>query len=197
LIELAEEAQDLPELVREWLFELNRGLDASLELKVLFQFHYADLGQIFNLSFKEVTQALRSQRAALLGSYLKREASQAGGISCFLVDQLLSPWVDSEWDNLAGMDRLGVHLLSCPSCSERLQLYRDLNSKILQRRGLFPLIRPEEWGRVLRLARQRRRFQAWRAVFIVALILGGVSAALLVLSQRPEKTPNVYEITEP
>jgi hypothetical protein len=197
LIGLAEEAESLPELIREWLFELNRGSDAALEIRILFQLRYQDLGEIFNLSFKEITQLLRSQRAQILGAYLKREDSQAGGVSCFLVDQLLSPWVDSEWDNLAGMDKLGAHLFLCSSCAERLQMVRDLNAQILKRRVRDKTIAIEEWRKTIRELRRDLRRRSLRVGIITILILSALIATLVVLIQRPEKTPNIYEITEP
>ncbi len=196
LIELAEQNDNLKDLLRDWLWEQDRGSDATLELKNLFQLRYEDLGEIFNLSFKEVTQLLRTQRAAALGAYLKREDSQAGGISCFLVDQLLSPWVDSEWDNLSGMDKLGEHLRLCPSCRHRLQDYRELNGRILARREPVELMSQEEWAAGLKKLRQRRRKQRLKVSLILILILGLIAGLSALILKQPEKTPNVYEITE-
>ena len=197
LVELAEESEGLEDLLRNWLWEQDRGSDAALEIKNLFQLRYDDLGRIFSLNFKEVTQLLRTQRAESIGAYVKREDSHAGGISCFLVDQLLSPWVDSEWDNLLGLDQVGRHLEICTSCSRRLHEYRELNAKILAKRMAVPLLFEDEWVRTLKRLRRVARKRHLKVFSAILLILAAIVALWILVAQRPEKTLNVYEITEP
>lgn len=196
LIELAFEAQDIRELLVDWLWENDRGSEVALQAHLLFQLDYASLGEIFNLGFKEATQLVRTQRNERLGSMLTRADTDEGGISCFLVEQLLSPWIDSEWDNLNEVDKMRLHLDRCPSCRPRLEAYRNLNHEILQSRQIQEPVSESEWSHVLRTVFRDRRRRRWRTILVVLLTILLFGGLVFYLSSGPEEMPNIYEINE-
>lgn len=199
LVELAQFHSSWPNLVAEWLWTNQKGIEMALFIKIWFAWSYEELGEVFGLGFREVSQLLRSQRVARLGNYppvFEENGPQFGGVSCFMVEQQLSNWLDSEWEETKGLDSIHTHLHECQACRARLEAYRKDYSEILSARKSYPPISVEEWLRAAdELARQRKRVRLqWISVIVVCLFFLGI--ILWMLQSQPEKMPNIYEIKE-
>lgn len=197
LIEEAAKAQNHDELLRDWLWLKGAGLDRLLELKIWFGLNYQAIGEILGMSMKEVGQTLRKQRSQRLPAYPgSTELSEAGGLSCFMVEQQMSPWVDGELQDVPTLRSLKEHLQSCTGCSQRLQVYRDLQTEVLKKRFRSDSISADEWGDSIRDYQRRFRSFQLKTVFILLGLFMFFGSIWWILNQKPEKMPNIYEITE-
>lgn len=196
LIELAIESEDPMSLLSSWLWGQRKGLDTALYVKLWFGLGYSELGELYGLSSREIGQILRSQRIALLGSYppLEQEKKEISGISCFMLEQRMSEWVDSEFEDLSSLSDLREHLDKCPNCEERLSFYRRLQTQILDKRLAQPQITQTEWDQVkseMKRLALREKIKFFSMTVIGLLIL---SLAIWIYIRSGDKMPNVYEI---
>lgn len=193
LIRTAYESEDLRELLQEWLWLNDLGLSAAYPLKAWMGLSYRELGDVFGVSGREVGQAVRAHRAP---SYQRDTGDIFAELSCFMVEQYLSSWIDVEIPEAKLNLQMQEHLRQCKSCRERLELYRVRDANLLESRRKHPSISEEEWANVLKAWRldQRRRWiklGVWIGVLIALLII-----LALVVWSKPEKMPNIYEIQE-
>lgn len=199
LIELGAATDSMPELVADWVHLNELGLVCALRLKTWLGLDYQTLSLILGISPRELARLLRTQRLKEIGPYAlsaEDEGRKLAGVSCFMVEQQLSSWIDSEWEDRSGLKSLREHLELCEDCGQRLRSYRQLEAKIIEERQHFEPISVEEWDQVLgalsRL-RRKRRFQVLAVLFILVSLAALI--AWLVTSQ-PKETPNIYEIEE-
>lgn len=200
LLEMAYEHDSWEEFIAEWLLSQGCGEEQLLEIKVLLGASYERLARIFGLHYREVAQLLRTQRSQRLGAYPKRgqeawpSREGPGGLSCFMVEQYLSPWIDGEWESLGVLASIRDHLNRCPSCYKRLQQYRHLQAELLAERMQFPRVSEEEWV-AMHLQRKQKRRRRW-GFSLLALI--GLALLVLfiqwILQKQPERMPNIYEL---
>ena len=200
LVEEAKSADSVWELLRDWLLTNNLGFEVALQVKVWFGLNYKDLGFVMGLSSREVLQLVRTQRSQMLPSYPSVERSHQSekieGLSCFMVEQYLSPWLDGELLNDEMLAPLKAHLEKCEPCRNRLQEYRNLQSRILAERKHYNPISEDDWLDIKRNLTRRKRLRIirWSAgVFSVLLVC---SFLAWVMWSKPEKMPNIYEIGE-
>lgn len=202
LIEEASGVETPLELIRRWILLQSVGVDQILELKSWFGLSYSDLGEILHVSAKEVGQLLRKQRAALLpaypspGSLQEGDEAAFGGISCFMVEQHMSAWVDGELQDIPILRSLKVHLASCEACTARLEAYRELQASILKQRAPQASISQKEWDETLEAALRRFRIFLGRTVGVVILVIVVGTLGVWALRSKSEKMPNIYEIPE-
>lgn len=200
LIEEGAAAANLMELLEEWIWTYNIRESEVLKLKVWLGLSTADLAEVFRRSHRDISQLLRNQRAAYLPTYpapdRAQETSQVLGLSCFMVEQYLSAWIDQELIEVKVGETLMGHCHACEPCRTRLQMYRDLQETILKERPSYPPIEPNEWSEALAELRQAEKRQIRRIIsFLVAVVLLASVLAWVFLS-KPEKIPNVYELPE-
>jgi hypothetical protein len=201
LVEIASKSADLGDLTAEWLWLQNKGSESALELMLWLKLSYSEIGDIFGYSVREVNQQIRGLRVERLGAYppvskLSEQSKAQKGLSCFMVEQRLSSWVDSEWEDVSGLKEMQKHLDDCSACRERLGKYRQLQNEIIQNRRKFKPIDQEEWEALisyLEREAKKRRMKWWLALGMGVLILGAFCWWLL---DRPETMPNIYEIKE-
>lgn len=199
LIELAFFHDDWPTFLAEWLWLNHKAIDVAWKLKSWFAWSYSELAEVFALDFREFGRTLRSQRLERLGPYpsaSQDELPHYGGLSCFMVEQQLSNWIDSEWEDTTGLHPIHRHLSECTPCKERLYAYRKLQAEVLTERAKFEPITAEEWLKAYRRV-QKKKWQArrqWTVVMLLALAF--LAIILWMLQSQPEKMPNIYEIKE-
>lgn len=199
LVELATLQPSWIGLVSEWLWLNQRSLEAAIYLKVWLGWPYRRIGEVYGLDFREVSQLIKSQRMERLGSYpppQEEEVPDYAGISCFMVDQNLSPWIDSEWEKSYGLAQVYQHVEACKHCLARRELYWKLQSQILEERRSVPPIDVEEWTKIREAFgfRQRKKLIKWMILlFFIFFVLGTI---LWMIQSQPEKMPNIYEIGE-
>jgi hypothetical protein len=187
-------ADSMIELLQEWAWLNEIGMNSALKLRLWFQLSYRELAEIFGVSVREMNQILRNQRASLLSPY-RPESTQTGEFSCFMVEQHLGTWIDGEVEETKTLSLIARHLQECEKCTQRLQEYRDLNSKILSERNHELEISEEEWESAIRYLRRARRTQLIR-ILLVAFIVVVISALIAwAIFSKPDKMPNIYEIT--
>ena len=193
LIREALSAASLVELLQEWVWI--QGLDhtSALKLKIWFQLSYRELSEVFNCSIREVVQLLRNQRLQLLPVYRPEKAAQ-GVMSCFMVEQYLSVWMDCEISERKTIEDITDHLKACSSCHDRLIQFRNLQSLILNSRGEASEIDEMEWNEALRYFQSENRKRLWK-ITVFGMVVLAVSLLLAwAIFAKPEKMPNVYEI---
>lgn len=200
IIEIASESEDATQFLQEWLWSVGVGLDQALEIKLAFGFTYAELGELFGLSSREVGQQLRARRLKELGPYPRVDQGdfsvEEGGLSCFMLEQHLSQWLDCEWEDLSLLPKIKAHLRLCPACKGRLQSYRQFHQSLLDR---FPSVSPvseTEWNRVLEESRVARRKKLLKWGLILFAMLFVLAIFVWIIRQQPETMPNIYEIPE-
>ncbi|TVQ80924.1 MAG: hypothetical protein EA369_01130 [Bradymonadales bacterium] len=201
LIEIAAEEDQLLGVLSEWLWELEGGLEQILELKLWFSLGYADLGRLFGFSEREVGQQMRTARLRHLGPYPPankgaEEVPNFGGLSCFMVEQQFSQWMDSEWEVLGSLKKMREHLDQCEACYGRLKEYRKLQKQILERLPSVEPVSEEEWQQALRAKAKRFRRQAFNWFGVIAIIFLILFIFLWIIQSQPEKMPNIYEIPD-
>ncbi len=199
LIELSIVQPSWVGLVSEWLWLNQKSLEMALYLKVWLGWSYRRIGQVYGLSFREVSQLIKSQRIERLGSYpppMDQEVHDHAGISCFMVDQNLSPWVDSEWEKSYGVSQVYQHLEICSFCKTRRDRYWKLQTEILAQRRSFEPVTEDEWRktRSALFSRQRKKFAQLLAIFFLIFFVIGI--ILWMIQSQPEKMPNIYEIED-
>ncbi len=197
LIEEASSSDSLEDLVEQWVLVNDLGQPQLLQLKIWLQMSYSQLAQVFRCSQREIAQWLKAQRALYLPAYpvgSQAAAESADGLSCFMVEQYLSQWMDAEIFDVRTIQSLRQHLSDCPGCQDRLELYRQLQSKILSSRPSYQAISDHEWRDTLRSYQRRERRWMVRlilyAFLIVLLTVVGITWLVLV----PEKSPNIFEL---
>jgi len=199
LVELATLQPDWVGLVSEWLWLNQRSLEAAIYLKVWLGWTYRRIGEVYGLDFREVSQLIKSQRMESLGSYpppQEEEVPDFAGISCFMVDQNLSPWIDSEWEKSYGLSQVYQHIEACKHCRSRRELYWKLQSKILEERRSTLPVEESEWSEIRGALRSRQRKKVIKWVSILLLIFSLLGIILWMIQSQPEKMPNIYEIEE-
>jgi len=201
LVQVCGDSESFEELLGEWIWVNGLSPEILLNLKLWFGLRYQNLADLFGLSIREVDQMLRGLRVRELGGYpelshLNKDAPDSGRISCFMVEQRLSAWVDTEWEDLTGLKDLQAHLERCQNCRERLKSYRRLQMKILGERKEFLAISEEEWSQLQqRIGRQKIRNRAkWLASVIIAIIV--FIGIVWVINSKSERAPNIYEIID-
>jgi hypothetical protein len=200
LVEEARSALSVWELLRDWLWMNNLGLDSALKVKVWFALSYDQMGHVFAMQASEILQTLRSQRSQRLSSYPSLTDSgvseKVAGISCFMIEQHLSAWIDGEIENTNLLQSLKAHLGKCKACTARLKKYRELQSEILKERHKISPISDKVWVEIRSQvrARNRKRIIKISAVVVTIGIVCGILA--WVIWTKPEKMPNIYEIQE-
>jgi len=198
LIEEAVSSDDFEDLVRQWLAVHDQDETVALRLKTWFSLSYSQLGRILNLSAKDVSQVLRGQRTQHLPTYppvsKSLETATIGGLSCFMVEQSLSAWIDSEVQDSRQVANLQIHLNACGDCRDRLAAYRQLHQWLLHQRQSWPSVTELEWNDALRTLERRRKKFIQTVLFYVGLAaLIGLIAFGFFWSQ-PIEAPNIYEI---
>jgi len=201
LVDLAARSDSLIELLADWLWENDRGTEVALELKLWFGFSYDRLADLYGKSVRELAQLLRNQRFALLGPYpplelLSEGAAQSLELSCFMVEQRLSFWVDGEWEDVAGLSQLNVHLSGCTACQERLNRYRELQSRVMSERKSFRAFEIEEWKRLFEASKKRQTKRRLQWALAVIILVGLIGVFVGIIKKRPEVMPNIYEISD-
>jgi len=196
LVEIALEAEDFNSLLSAWLWNQKKGLDAALYVKLWFGLRYQDLGELYGLSDREISQVLRSQRIGILGSYppLDQEKREVAGISCFMLEQRMSEWVDSEFEDLSSLPNLRQHFEGCSFCKNRLASYRKLQTQILESRKLQTPVSAEEWSQVEKEMRQRAFRERFKLISMALMVVVLSAAAIWIYTRTESKMPNVYEI---
>jgi len=201
LIEESAQALSFSDLVYEWLSLHSLSEEEALKMKIWFALPYKDLAEILSISTREVGQLLRTQRSLLLPNRVLRDEQQQsppqiGGLSCFMIEQHLSVWIDGEIQDATTEESLRGHLKQCRECRGRLEEYRTLQEKLLSQRQSFPSIAEEEWSNVLRMAKVRRRQRIAKssAYFLVVCVL--CFLIVWVFWSKAAKTPNIYDIQE-
>ena len=200
LIEEAFEAKNLEELISDWLWTGSYDHQSALELRTWFQLNYQELGSIYELNPREIAQILRNLRAQRLQSpeLIENEAAlDATGLSCFMVEQHLSSWIDEEVSDLRSLQNMEQHLAYCEKCHQRLSAYRELHSTILQQRKHFEPVTPEEWEETIEAYFTRRRRFVLRSLLYIGALLAIVGVLSWAIWFQQERMPNVYEINEP
>jgi len=198
LIEEAAYSKDILELLRQWLAVNDLGADAALKVRVWFALSYQQLGQVFGIKPRELAQVLRTQRTLYLPTYppvsKALESQEISGVSCFMVEQHLSQWIDSEITDVRMIQAVRAHIDDCLHCESRLEAYRDLQKKILLQRKSWPALSDLEWETALQAERQRHtKFVRTLILYGVAiLIVAGV--VIVFFASRPDKMPNIYEL---
>jgi len=197
LIVLAANSSSFQQLLREWLWEQDLGLDQILQLKTYFTLGYMDLGKLFGLERREVAQQLRSRRLEVLGSYPRIDQGDfsdgPAGLSCFMVEQQLSQWLDCEWEELSSLAPIRKHLEFCPACSHRLQSYRELHRNLLEKRASPSAISEREWIATLLKYKRVRRKKVFKWLAILATLAAILILFVWIIQQQPERMPNIYE----
>lgn len=198
LIEEAAYSDDILDLLRQWLVVHDLGLESALKAKVWLALSYQDLGEVFGIKARELAQVLRAQRAAYLPTYppvsKALDSEEISGVSCFMVEQHLSQWMDAEIIDVRMIQTMRVHLDECKTCNERLEAYRGLQRKILQQRKSWPGLSKLEWNSALAIQDQkRRRFLRTLILYGFAILIVAVVVTVFFAS-RPDRMPNVYEI---
>lgn len=199
LVELATLQPHWVGLVAEWLWLNQRSLETAIYLKVWLGWTYRRIGEVYGLDFRETSQLIKSQRMERLGSYpppQDEEVPDYAGISCFMVDQNLSPWIDSEWEKAYGLAQVYQHIEACKHCRFRRELYWKLQSEILEERRLIKPVGEAEWSEIIEALRLRQRKRVIRWLSIVFLIFSLLGIILWMIQSQPEKMPNIYEIEE-
>lgn len=197
LIEEALSSKNWEELLQQWLTVNDMGRETALPLKIWLGFNYSSLGRVFDLSSKDLSQVLRTQRASFMPPYpppaRSQDTEEISGISCFMVEQHLSQWMDTEVVDSRIVVSMKEHFDECEACRERLSLYRELQKKILAKRKHWPSISSQEWqDSLVELTRRRRRF--WQKFALYAGVLLIVIVLLLFfLVLKNEDAPNIYE----
>ena len=197
LIEEAIEAESLLSLLSEWAAIQDLNEASALKMKVWFGLSYTQLSELWDLPYRQIVQMIRSQRAALLPTYppthRAQEATQIDGLSCFMVEQNLSSWLDGECD-LQMVENLWAHIHHCADCEHRLTFYRDLQTVILAERSKAKSVSEDEWNDA-RLRLRRESLQRKVRGVLIAVIVAVICLLLgLVIWTKPEKMPNIYEI---
>lgn len=197
LIEAAQGAENLETLIQDWLLLHDLGLEKTEEVFNFFRLNYRQLTHIFSRGEREVGQLLRSLRILRLPTYPPAqralETSQHSGLSCFMVEQQLSGWLDGEIQDQRMVSQLQAHLLGCDPCRERRDAYRNLQAQQFLKKRIHPAISALEWQQTLQdLAKARRRF--WRAVIFYGVSAVVVGALIITFFWvKPDALPNIYE----
>ncbi len=194
LIEEALSAQSFLELLQEWVWVNNLNEKSCLVLKVWFSLSYRELGEIFGLTPREMNQLLRNLRVSALPPYRPAAQEDEAGISCFMVEQHLSPWLDGEIEDLRVMEAISAHTIRCLECASRLNQFRELQASILKQRFRQPPILQEEWVAAVGHLYIERRRQVLKFVFFLVLFLSVLAILAWFILSKPEKIPNIYEI---
>jgi hypothetical protein len=196
LIEEALMNSSLAELLQDWIVLNGQDLGSALRVKLWFSLSYQEMAVIFVLSAKEMAQQIRNQRILRLPAYRPETTDIPLGsdISCFMVEQQMSAWVDCELEDGRTMAQLQRHFELCPLCRGRLELYRRLHSEILGERENFPPISIKEWDDAVEWLRRAKVRRYLHLGTVVTVILVAVVIMSWVLGSKPEKMPNVYEI---
>ncbi len=198
MIEAVLGADHLLNLLQDWLLMQDLNLESILKVQAFFGLTYQQLGQVFNQGPREIAQAIRAQRLLGLSSYPPVEKAldneEISGLSCFMVEQQLSAWIDSEVQDMRVVQQLHGHFTNCTGCSQRLQEFRDHKHRTLKMRQSFPPVSEWEWNDSLaEMQRVRKRFWRSFAVYsLFAIVLVGVIVTFLWV--RPADVPNVYEV---
>ena len=151
----------------------------------------------YSLVFRveRIGQKLRNLRAELVPPLLTlAEGEVIEGISCFMVEQYLSSFIDSEIADFQSLKLVRKHLDRCRLCNERLHTYRSLQSQILASRLVFTKVEESEWQGRKNFDAHRRRISLFKALFTFLLLLAFAGFIAWVFWSKPEKMPNVYEI---
>src|SRR5690606_35630732 len=100
---------------------------------------------------------------------------QIAGLSCFIVEQYLSPWMDGEIEDGQLRESLKAHLSACSDCHNRLEEYRQLQSRVLAERRSFEPIKEEEWqwGISDLKRRHRKRLVKVSAFLMMVMVVAG------------------------
>lgn len=198
LIVEAHFSAQLEDLLSQWilLHELRR--ERVLWLKVWLSLSYAQLGRVYGVSAKEIGQWLRALRVEKLPTYppisKALETQEVSGISCFMVEQHLSLWLDAEISDMRVITQVRQHLDRCLDCQMRLEAYRHQHEVLLRQRRRAPGFSKLEWDSALLEYRKGRR-KFWRRFFVFAV--GAIIVAIILgalLLSRPDRMPNIYEI---
>jgi hypothetical protein len=200
IIEIAAESEDVFDFLRDWLWTVGAGMDHILELKLAFGWTYAELGKLFGLSPREIGQQIRSKRLRSLGAYPRVDQGdfsvEQGGLSCFMLEQHLSQWLDCEWEDLGLLPKIKDHLRLCPACKHRLKEYRRIHENLLAQFLPVAPIEAEEWEQVLSVAQRNKRIKILKWAAILAGLVGLLIIFIWIIRQQPETMPNIYEIPE-
>ncbi|MBN8555027.1 MAG: hypothetical protein J0L93_06240 [Deltaproteobacteria bacterium] len=202
LIEEAAATADICELLQDWLWLLDLDEKSCLQIRVWFGLSYRQLGKVLHLSSREVAQLIKSQRAQMLSTYPAislatskvQEDEKIAGLSCFMVEQHLSAWSDSELIDPKIQESIQTHLRACALCTQRLQEYRQLQADILKKRPSFEAVTEKESQKVLKIASRRKRDRILRFAYWIFIILTVLTFLAWVIWSKPEKMPNIYEI---
>lgn len=197
LIEEASSSDSLEDLVEQWVLVNDLGQPQLLQLKIWLQMSYSQLAQVFRCGQREIAQWLKAQRSLYLPAYPVGQpmtAEHADGLSCFMVEQYLSQWIDAEIFDVRTIQSLRQHLSDCSACQERLELYRQLQSKILSSRPSYQAISDQEWRETLNAHRRRERRWLVRLILYVAAIVLLALVGIVWVVLVPEKSPNIFEL---
>lgn len=195
LIEEALGGDSLLEILQEWMWVNNIDEAWLLSLKTWFQLSYADLAKLFRLSRREIAQKLRNQRMNLVSVRRASGDEDVHGISCFMVEQHLSSWLDGEIEEMRVMSSIFAHLEKCHECRERLEEFRNLQAKVLSLRKSYAPISQEEWIDSVNQLKIERQRSLQKLIFFGILMILALSILTWFILSKPEKIPNIYEIS--
>jgi predicted anti-sigma-YlaC factor YlaD len=111
-----------------------------------------------------------------------------------MVEQYLSQWIDAEIFDVRTIQSLRQHLSDCSACQERLELYRQLQSKILNSRPSYQAISDQEWRETLKAYHRRERRWLVRLILYAAALVLLAVVGIVWLVLVPEKSPNIFEL---
>ena len=197
LIEEASSSDSLEGLIQQWVLVNDLGQPQLLQLKIWLQLSYAQLADVFRCSPREIAQWLKAQRSLLLPAYpagRDRPSEATEGLSCFMVEQYLSQWIDSEVLDIRVIQSMKHHLSLCSDCRARLEIYRELQGRILYSRPRSPAPSESEWNQTIRTVQRKEKRLLIRIVVYVIVILALATAGVLWLVLAPEKSPNIFEL---
>lgn len=199
-IEEGAQAENCVELLEEWIWIHNLRESEAHKIKVWLGLNYLELATAFHRTVRDIAQLLRNQRSEALPSYPSHEQAQdnrqIAGLSCFMVEQNLSAWLDQEFLDSKTGENIILHTQACPLCRERLQVYRDQHSQLLANRPNLPPISEEEWDKTQQLLSQERRRRLLQVAAVIFVVLAISIILAWVLWAKPERMPNIYELPD-
>ncbi len=194
LAELYDPSFTLVDLLRELHIIYGWSDSTVYAAKVWFSLSYADLAQIYSLDEKSISQIMRSERMRGLPPYRPQTTTSAGALSCFMVDQLLSPFIDLEIQESSVRGAVQEHLAGCDACSGRLAFIRQLDAVKWKERKAFKPFSYQEWEALQQLVKERDRFERGQWSVLAGLIFMTLGFAIWFLASSPAELPNIYEM---
>jgi len=136
---------------------------------------------------------LKLLREAFEISQLK-SSHEFGGISCFVFEQSMSRWLDSEFEDFSQLPKFQEHLDKCHSCQSTLEAFRKGDKELYRSKQRYPVMSQREFDETKRRAQQQWRKARVKAAVFTFLIVGFLALIFYFLFQSHGPTPNVFEM---